>query len=415
MLSKREIDFVIDGVTNNYIQDYQTASLLMAICLNGLNSKETYYLTNAMLSSGEQLKFNNFDKILCDKHSTGGVADTVTLILCPMLAATKGIAIAKMSGRGLGHTGGTVDKLESIKDFDVNLSPDQFEKNVKEHSIAVIAQTDNMCIADKKLYALRDVTGTVDSIPLIASSIMCKKLASGASVILLDVKYGKGAFMKSFKEAQELAKAMVAIGKSHKVKTVAVVTDMNVPLGDYIGNKLEVYEAIQVLQGKKNRLYHHCLEFYALEVEQALNIPYKTAYTMGEDLLNSGGAYNKFLEFVKAQNGDVDCLNKEYLVNTKYQQEIIANDSGYVSNLDTLGFAKIFVDIGGGRKKKGDVIDDAVGFELNVSLGDKVVKGDKLFTVYYNDERLLDKNKLNGLIKLSSVKNNIKSRTKVIK
>lgn len=384
-LQKNEIDFFIAGVTDNSIPDYQISALLMAICCRGLDRDETFYLTDAMKNSGETLDLSGIKDIVCDKHSTGGVADTVTLVLAPMLASTEGLAIAKMSGRGLGHTGGTVDKLESIHNFNVNLTLDKFLSIVKKDKIAIISQLGNMCPADKKLYALRDVTGTVDSIPLIAASIMSKKLASGADNIFLDVKCGNGAFMVDLESAEKLAAEMVELGKRYGKTTTAVITDMNAPLGDYIGNKMEVYEAVEVLKGNiHNKLSKICVEIYALIATSVLNISKSDALEKGEKLLSGGEAYAKFLTLVQNQGGDINCLNADYLINTKEKTEIFSDTNGYICAINALKFGNYFVELGGGRLKKDDEIDYNVGIKINVDIGDYVKCGDLLFTVFHN-------------------------------
>lgn len=383
-LNEAEISYLIKGVVNSTLPDYQVSALLMAILLKGMDERETYYLTKHMAESGEQADLSGVKGITVDKHSTGGVGDSTTFVVIPVVAAL-GLKVAKMSGRALGHTGGTIDKLEAIPGYRVELTPDEFIKNVNSIGLSVIGQSLNICPADKKLYSLRDVTGTVDSIPLIASSIMSKKLAGGASTIVLDVKCGSGAFMQREDEAIKLAHLMVDIGKKAGRNMTAVVTDMNEPLDVYIGNKLEILGAINVLKGERNRLYEVCLVLAALIVESALKISHKEALERVKDVINNGMAYNKFLEMVKGQGGDIGYIEKiadELLP----EYAIKSPASGYICAIDTKKLGNILVKLGGGRLKLNDKINYDVGLKVLKGIGDKVEKCESLLMVYNNQD-----------------------------
>lgn len=389
ILSKEEIEFVVNGYTNGNIPDYQMSAFLMAVCFNGMNEEETFYLTIAMRDSGDILDLSRINGIKVDKHSTGGVGDKVSLILAPILAALD-VKVAKMSGKGLGHTGGTIDKLESIPGLNTNLSEDKFFENVNNIGVAIAGQTANLAPADKKIYALRDVTATVDCIPLIASSVMSKKLASGADSIVLDVKCGNGAFMKDEEEAYKLAEAMVDIGKKAGKNIAAIITDMNQPLGNYIGNSLEIVEVILALQGKIDNDLMDVV--YALGSEM-LVFAKKTSNTdeakrMMVDVINNNKAYEKFIEFVKAQDGDVEYVyHPEKLVDTKIMYELKSEQSGFVVGFDTEGIGRGVQVLGGGRLTKEDIIDYTVGIVVHKKIADAVKKGDILATIYANDEK----------------------------
>jgi len=377
VLTKEEIEFFVKGYTNHEIPDYQMSSLLMAIVLNGMNDDETSCLTMAMANSGDRLYFDN----TVDKHSTGGVGDKTTLIIAPIVASL-GCNISKMSGRALGHTGGTIDKLESLPGFKVNLTDDEFTKQINEINIAVISQTKNIAPADKLIYALRDVTATVDSIPLIASSIMSKKIASGAKNLVLDVKVGTGAFMKNIKDARSLAKAMVKIGKMNGINTVAVLTDMNQPLGNNIGNSLEVNEVIDVLNGSGSEdIKQVSIELAAHMVSLNKKIDYKDARKQVIENINNKKGLEKFYEFIKYQGADIDKFN---LLKSQYEYKIYSKDSGYVTKLDANIIGKISCSLGAGRIVKTDDIDYQAGIVLNKKINDYVTKGDLLATFYSN-------------------------------
>lgn len=391
-LTTAEINFFIEGYTKGVIPDYQASALAMAIYFQDMNDRERADLTRAMVESGDTIDLSTIDGIKVDKHSTGGVGDTTTLVLAPLVASL-GIPVAKMSGRGLGHTGGTIDKLESIAGFHVELTREQFIDLVNRDKVAVIGQSGNLTPADKKLYALRDVTGTVNSIPLIASSIMSKKIAAGADAIILDVKTGDGAFMKTEEDAKELAHAMVRIGNHVGRKTIAIISDMSQPLGFAIGNALEVKEAIETLQGKGPK----DLTELVLTLGTQMVILAGKAKTSEEakemllDAINSGKALAKFKEFLANQGGDasiVDDLSK--LPQAKYKIELPAKQSGYISKMvaDEIGVASMI--LGAGRATKEDVIDLAVGLVLHKKVGNKVEEGESILTIYSNREHVDD-------------------------
>ena len=389
-LTTQEINFFIEGYTKGDIPDYQASALAMAIYFQDMNDRERADLTRAMVNSGDTIDLSGIDGIKVDKHSTGGVGDTTTLVLAPLVASL-GIPVAKMSGRGLGHTGGTIDKLESVKGFHVELTKEQFIDLVNRDKVAVMGQSGNLTLADKKLYALRDVTGTVNSIPLIASSIMSKKIAAGADAIVLDVKTGDGAFMKTEKDAEELAHAMVRIGNHVGRKTIAIISDMSQPLGFAIGNALEVKEAIETLQGKGTQ----DLTDLVLTLGSQMVILAKKAETTQEakamlrEAITSGKAIAKFKEFLQNQGGDASVVDDTAkLPQAKYQIELPAKKSGYVSRMvaDEIGVASML--LGAGRATKEDTIDLAVGIVLHKKVGDKVSEGESLLTIHSNRENV---------------------------
>lgn len=384
VLSKEEINFWIKGYCENKIPDYQVSALLMAIVLNGMNKDETFFLTEAMLHSGKILDLSKISGIKCDKHSTGGVGDKTSLALCPLVASL-GVKVAKMSGRGLGFTGGTLDKLESIPGMRIELTPEEFINNVNKVGMAIIGQSEELDIADKKLYSLRDVTGTVDAIPLIASSIMSKKLASGSDCILLDVKYGSGAFMQTKEKAIELAKLMVEIGVYFNKDVRAEITSMNQPLGFAIGNSLEVKEAVKTLKGQGPEDFTElCLYSGSTMLLQAkLAKTREEARTKLMENIQNGKAFEVFRHFVSAQGGDVsyiDNLNK--FPQALYVHPVKATKSGYVSKINTMDLGLVSMELGAGREKKDDIIDMTAGIVLSKKLGDKVTKGDVILTIY---------------------------------
>lgn len=390
--TKDEIDFIISSYTKDYIPDYQMSALLMAIYFNGMTNEETANLTMAMARSGDVLDLSEIKGIKVDKHSTGGVADTTTLVLAPLVAAC-GAPVAKMSGRGLGHTGGTIDKLESIPGMRVELSEREFIDNVNKHGIAVVGQSSNLTPADKKLYALRDVTATVDSIPLIASSIMSKKIASGADGIVLDVKVGRGAFMKDIESAKKLANLMVEIGNSVGRKTVAHVTNMDQPLGLAIGNSLEVVEAIDALKGNGSKdLLDVCMVLGA-DMLTTAGVAKDTdeAKEMLKEALTSGKALDKFKEFISAQGGDARIVDDiSLLPQAKYVESWCAEEDIYIKDLYALDLGLIAMKLGAGRSTKEDSIDLSVGIMLGGKIGDIVRKGDPIATIYANDRDKLE-------------------------
>ena len=387
-LTDEEIAFVVRGFTKGEIPDYQMSALLMAICLKGLSMRETSTLTMEMAKSGDMLDLSAIHGKKADKHSTGGVGDKTTLIVAPIVASL-GVPVAKMSGRGLGHTGGTIDKLESIPGFQTTIPAEVFIRNVNEMKLAVAGQSANLAPADKKMYALRDVTATVDNISLIASSIMSKKLASGADVIVLDVKTGSGAFMKTFEDSAALAKAMVDIGNHCGRKTYAVITDMNQVLGRYVGNWLEVREAMEVLSGAGDEeltLVSVTLASYMLlGCGMAKNLA--EASKMAREALADGSAWAKFREFVARQGGDVSVIdNPEKMPATKLTVPVYATTDGFVGeiNAEEVGMASLL--LGGGREKKEDAVDPLVGIRVDKKVGDPVKAGEQLGILYANDE-----------------------------
>ncbi|HCD8415376.1 TPA: pyrimidine-nucleoside phosphorylase [Enterococcus faecium] len=389
-LSKEEIEYIVTNYTNGKIPDYQVSALLMAIFYQDMTNEEITNLTLAIANSGDVIDLSSLEGIKVDKHSTGGVGDTTTLILAPLVASV-GVTVAKMSGRGLGYTGGTLDKLEAIPGFQIELSDEEFVRIVNESKVAVIGQSGNLAPADKKLYALRDVTATVDSLPLIASSIISKKIAAGADAIVLDVTTGDGAFMKNIEDARRLAKTMTSIGKLANRETVAVISDMSEPLGEAIGNSLEVVEAIETLQGNgPEDLVEMC---YALGSQMVvLAGKAKTtdeARTLLQEALESGKALAKFKEMIQNQGGDPAIVeHPERILTARYTMELPAKQSGVVSKIvaNELGIAAMM--LGAGRKTKEEDIDHAVGLKLHKKIGDTVTKGESLLTIYSNDEEI---------------------------
>lgn len=385
-LTNEEIHFIIQGYVNNEIPDYQISALLMAICFNGLNEQEQVALTKEMLESGEQVDLSSIDGICVDKHSTGGVGDKTTLVVGPLFAAC-GLKLAKMSGRGLGHTGGTLDKLESIPNFSIDISSDDFYKQVREISIAVIGQTADITPADKKLYALRDVTGTVDSYGLIASSIMSKKLASGAHSIILDVKVGDGAFMKNIEQARILANAMIRIGRSYGRNMVVVLSDMEQPLGNMVGNSLEVIEAIETLKGKGPESFRYfCYDLVSeLLIETGICENKEEALTLVESKIKSGEALNKLREMIIYQHGNPVVI-EDYTLFPQASKKVpvLSLEDGFIKELNALEIGLSAMLLGAGRANKTDVIDLSVGIELVKKVGDQVNKGDILAYLYSN-------------------------------
>lgn len=386
-LTKEEIEFFINGYVKGEIPDYQVSALMMAIFFKGMNDEETGNLTLAMLHSGEKLDLSSIKGFKVDKHSTGGVGDKTSLVLTPMVAACN-VPVAKMSGRGLGHTGGTIDKLESFKGFSTAISNEQFINNVNTVGISIMGQTKDLAPADKLLYALRDVTATVDNMSLIASSIMSKKLAAGADGIVLDVKSGSGAFMKNDRDAFELAEKMVAIGKHSGVKTMAVISDMDQPLGRAVGNAIEVREAIDTLYGRgPEDLRELCLTLGSYMVSFAKNVTPDEARSMLLEVLDNKKALDKLADFIEAQGGDRnDVYNPDNLPKASKTIEFKADRDCYVSSImsEDIGTASLL--LGGGRRSKEDVIDLSVGIYLNKKVGEKCSKGECIATLYGNDD-----------------------------
>ena len=404
ILDKEEIDYFITEYVAGNIPDYQASALVMAAFIRGLDENETAYLTNAMANSGDVADLSELGTI-ADKHSTGGVADTTTLLVVPLVASC-GLKVAKMSGRGLGHTGGTLDKLESIPGMNIALSMNDFIAQIKNTGAAVMGQTKSLCPADKKLYALRDVTATVESIPLIASSIMSKKIAAGANIIMLDVKTGSGAFMQSLKDAQALARAMVGIGRNSGKKTAAVISDMSQPLGTAVGNSLEVIEAIDILKGNCSgdlltvalelSAAMLCLSGIAQNKDQAMD--------MLLDALRKKCALNKLGEIIAAQGGNARVIDDTTLMpRAQIVETLTADFDGVLSAVDCRGLGVAAQTLGAGRQKKDDTIDLSVGFIIKKRIGDRVKKGDVLFEIHANDQEKLSsvRQKLPGCLTIS--------------
>ncbi|MFQ8706042.1 MAG: pyrimidine-nucleoside phosphorylase [Thomasclavelia sp.] len=388
VLTKEQIHFIIEEYCNQRIPDYQMSALLMAICFNGLTKQETALLTDEMIHSGEVIDLSAIEGIKVDKHSTGGVGDKTSLVLGPMVAAC-GVKVAKMSGRGLGHTGGTLDKLESIPGMNINISKEDFIKQVNEIGIAIIGQSTNLVPADQKMYALRDVTATVDCIPLIASSIMSKKLASGSDTILLDVKYGKGAFMRTKEEAKKLAYTMIEIGQHLGKDTRAAISDMNQPLGNAIGNSLEVIEAINTLKGKGPKdLLDLCLETGSHMLVQAKRCQNEIeALQLLKQVIADGSALNKLKKMVNYQHGDVDIIdNPKLFKQAKIILPVKVNKEGYIKDLEAKTLGMISMKLGGGRLTKEDTIDHSAGIILNKKIGDYCNSEDILAYLYTDKE-----------------------------
>ena len=385
-LTRDEIDFFVQEYTKGNIEDYQASALLMAIFINGMDDEETVNLTESMANSGDMLDLSAIDGITADKHSTGGVGDKTSLIVAP-ICASLGIKIAKMSGRGLGHTGGTIDKLESIKGFNVSLETEDFFKQVNEIGVSIIGQTENLAPADKKIYALRDVTATVDNISLIASSIMSKKIAAGAKNIVLDVKCGSGAFMKDEASATKLAEMMVKIGKKCGRNMAAVITNMDIPLGSNVGNALEIAEVLKVLDNKGDaQLRELCLVLSATILSVSYGWDYDDAYKKAEQTLIDGSAMKKFKEFVGAQSG---CSEMIVLPKAKMSLEIKANKNGYITSIDSRIVGESAVLLGAGREKKTDIIDYGAGIALQKKTCDNVSMGDTIAILYAETEEKL--------------------------
>lgn len=387
-LEYKEIEYMVNSYVKGKINDKTMSDFVWQIYYNGLNIEETYFLTDVMIKSGETIDLSSLNKPVVDKHSTGGVGDKITLIVSPIVACA-GVCVPKMSGRGLGLTGGTVDKLESITGYKLNLTKKQFLEELDKVGCAVISQSEKIAVADKKIYALRNEIGAVDSIPLIASSIMSKKIASGSDVIIIDLKVGKGAFMKNIKSATKLAKTMVKIGEYYDKKVICTLSDMNIPLGRNIGNALEVKEAMDFFDGKYDkRLYELSVYISSLMISSAKKISFTNAKKLVINLLESGHAKNKFYEWIKSQGGNIHKLKDK-----AKKVDIISTKTGYVNSIDSNLIAELVFNLGAGRVKKTDPVDYAVGVTLNKVIGDKVKEGEVLGTIYYNK-------KLDGMDKL---------------
>lgn len=391
-LSKEEISFLVKNFTTGEIPDYQMSAWAMAVLLNGMSHQEITNLTMAMAASGDQLDLSEFGGLVVDKHSTGGVGDKTTLVVAPIVAAC-GLPVGKMSGRGLGFSGGTIDKLESIPGFKSDLSTEEFISKLREHGIVLTGQSLDLAPADGKLYALRDVTGTVQSIPLIASSVMSKKIASGADAIALDVKVGRGAFMRNLEEANELAQVMVAIGKLSGRRVIAVLSQMDQPLGVAVGNALEMKEAIEMLNGSGPDDFHvHCIDLSAYMLilgKKAADL--ESGRKMAQEAIDNGSALEKFKELIQSQHGDVSVIEQpELLPSAKLVIPITADSAGWVKVVDAQAVGESSVEIGAGRAKKGDIIDQAVGIMVRVKVGDKINAGQTLFDVHVNDRKAFE-------------------------
>ena len=379
ILSYDEIKYAVSGYLDGSVKDYQMSSLLMAILLNGMIEDEVYDLTDIMINSGNVIDLSSIEGNVVDKHSTGGVGDKTTLVLAPLLAAC-GCKVAKMSGRGLGYTGGTIDKLESINGFNITMNFDSFVNQVNNIGVAIVGQMENLVPADKKIYALRDVTGTVASTPLIASSIMSKKIASGANKIIIDVKIGSGALMKNIEDARELSKLMIKIGKKYNREVICFITEMDIPLGNAVGNSLEVIEAIDTLKGngpKDLTALVMTLASHLISIDK--NISLEEATRLVIEKLKDGSAYDKFVELVKAQKGDIDNIKVSDRVFS-----IKSNKTGFIKNINALKIGMIAHKIGAGRTNKDDIIDSTVGIVLSKKIGDYVVENEEIARVYLN-------------------------------
>ncbi len=381
-LSYDEIKYIFNGFLNGEVEDYQMSSLLMAIVLNGMTDEETFALTDVFINSGDILDLSSIQGIKVDKHSTGGIGDKTTLIVAPIVASL-GVKICKMSGRGLGYTGGTIDKLESIPGFQVSLSDEEIIKQVNQIGIAITSQTKNLVPLDKKVYALRDVTATVESIPLIASSIMSKKIASGADKILIDIKVGSGALIKTEEDARHLSKLMIAIGRKYNREVRTLITDMNTPLGKAVGNSLEIVEAVSILKGngQGSYLFDVCVELASNLVSMALGNSLAEARRMVINNINNGAAYRKFLEFVKWQKGNLAALplSKKTVI-------IRSDRNGIIKKIDAAKMGILTFELGGQCAKQGDTIDYSVGVIIHKKIGDEVKVGHALCTIYLGDK-----------------------------
>lgn len=386
VLGKKDLDYIIHAYSQGTIPDYQMAAFLMAVYFQGMTEEEAGHLTLAMAQSGDMIDLSAIEGVKVDKHSTGGVGDTTTLVLGPLVAAT-GVPVAKMSGRGLGHTGGTIDKLEAIAGFDVEVSIEDFIDLVNRHKLAVVGQSGNLTPADKKMYALRDVTATVNSIPLIAASIMSKKIAAGADAIVLDVKVGEGAFMKTVEEAEELARRMVSIGQHVNRKTLAIISDMNQPLGHAVGNALEVKESIATLAGHGPAdLTELCLVLGGQMLMVAgVAHDLDQAKALLQEKIDDGSALAKFREFIQAQHGDPAMVdNPDLLPSAKYQIEVLATETGYIASWKAHELGVAASKLGAGRATKEDLIDPAVGLVIHKKIGDSIEAGQALVTIHAN-------------------------------
>ena len=390
-LTYKELEFFFNNYLKGTIKDYQMSALLMAICINGMTDQEIFDLTKIFIDSGETLDFSAIEGIKVDKHSTGGIGDKTTLIIAPMVAAL-GVPVVKMSGRGLGYTGGTIDKLESIKGFRTNLSDEEIFKQVKDIGVVVTGQTADLVPMDKAIYALRDVTGTVSSIPLIASSIMSKKIAGGADKILIDIKVGNGALLQTMNDANKLSELMLKIGKYYNREVITIISDMDTPLGRAVGNSIEVLEAVDVLAGreKNNNLVELCVELASNMVSMGKEIPYEEAHNQVIRVINDGTAYQKFVNLVEAQGGDINSIKVCDSV-----VEVLADRSGTLKEINALELGKLSVKLGAGRVNKEDKINHGVGIYLEKLVGDSVKKDDVLARIFV--DKIPDKLKISNI------------------
>ena len=381
-LSYEELDTIFNGYLKGNVQDYQMSSLLMAICINGMTDKEIFGLTKIFIDSGDVLDFSDIPGIKVDKHSTGGIGDKTTLVIAPIVASL-GIPVIKMSGRGLGYTGGTIDKLESIPGYRVDLTDEEISRQVKDINVVITGQTGSLVPMDKVIYALRDVTATVSSIPLIASSIMSKKIASGADKILIDIKVGNGALLQTKEEADKLSELMIKIGEEYKREVRTIISDMNIPLGKCVGNSLEVLEAIDVLKGveKDNNFVNLCYELATEMVSMGLSISKEKAHMMVKNSIEDGSAYQKFLELVKSQNGNIEGIKV-----SEKTYDLCAQSSGTLKAINALEVGKLSLSLGAGKENIDDTIDYTVGVKLNKLVGDSVEKGEVLATLYVKND-----------------------------
>ena len=381
-LSYEELDTIFNGYLKGNVPDYQMSSLLMAICINGMTDKEIFGLTKIFIDSGDVLNFSDIPGIKVDKHSTGGIGDKTTLVIAPIVASL-GIPVIKMSGRGLGYTGGTIDKLESIPGYRVDLTDEEISRQVKDINVVITGQTGSLVPMDKVIYALRDVTATVSSIPLIASSIMSKKIASGADKILIDIKVGNGALLQTKEEADKLSELMIKIGEEYKREVRTIISDMNIPLGKCVGNSLEVLEAIDVLKGveKDNNFVNLCYELATEMVSMGLSISKEKAHMMVKNSIEDGSAYQKFLELVKSQNGNIEGIKV-----SEKTYDLCAQSSGTLKAINALEVGKLSLSLGAGKENIDDTIDYTVGVKLNKLVGDSVEKGEVLATLYVKND-----------------------------
>ena len=381
-LSYEELDTIFNGYLKGNVPDYQMSSLLMAICINGMTDKEIFGLTKIFIDSGDVLDFSDIPGIKVDKHSTGGIGDKTTLVIAPIVASL-GIPVIKMSGRGLGYTGGTIDKLESIPGYRVDLTDEEISRQVKDINVVITGQTGSLVPMDKVIYALRDVTATVSSIPLIASSIMSKKIASGADKILIDIKVGNGALLQTKEEADKLSELMIKIGEEYKREVRTIISDMNIPLGKCVGNSLEVLEDIDVLKGveKDNNFVNLCYELATEMVSMGLSISKEKAHMMVKNSIEDGSAYQKFLELVKSQNGNIEGIKV-----SEKTYDLCAQSSGTLKAINALEVGKLSLSLGAGKENIDDTIDYTVGVKLNKLVGDSVEKGEVLATLYVKND-----------------------------